>query len=330
MNLSGYRMRDTGYGMRRLPYPVSCILYPISHIPMSTSTTWLERSSLYVALLVAWVATLGSLYFSEIAGYVPCTLCWYQRILMYPLSLVLAIGLIRRDENLPLFVLPFSLMGLGFATYHYLLEKTDLFGASTVCQMGVSCVIPWINWFGFITIPFLSLVGFLMITVLSAIALNAGEPQYDEKAAAPWLPVATIALATLVAYGALAWFNRPQTTPTVAFPLGDTSAAAERSMANAIPLTQAEPAADSARLYSEACAVCHGGAGEGVPNLGTVVAGTDFVRNTTDEELLHFIRQGRAADDPDNETGLVMPPSGGRPDLTDDELLAIIQFLRSP
>jgi disulfide bond formation protein DsbB/cytochrome c5 len=295
---------------------------------MSTSTTWLERSSLYVALLVAWVATLGSLYFSEVAGYVPCTLCWYQRILMYPLSLVLAVGLIRRDENLPFYVLPLSFLGLGFATYHYLLEKTDLFGTSTVCQMGVSCVIPWINWFGFITIPFLALVAFLMITVLSAIALNAGEPQYDEKSPAPWLPVTAIALATLLAYGALAWVNRPQTTPAVTFSLGDTSAATEQSPVSAAPPAQAEPAADGARLYSEACAVCHGAAGEGVPNLGNAVAGTDFVRNATDAELLHLIRQGRVATDPDNQTGLVMPPSGGRPDLTDDEMLAIIQFLR--
>jgi disulfide bond formation protein DsbB len=295
---------------------------------MSTSTTWLERSSLYVALLVAWVATLGSLYFSEIAGYIPCTLCWYQRILMYPLSLVLAVGLIRRDENLPLYVLPLSLLGLGFATYHYLLEKTDLFGASTVCQMGVSCVIPWINWFGFITIPFLSLIGFLLLTVLSAIALNAGEPQYDGKQPAPWLPVVAIALATVAAYGVLAWLNRPQATPTAAFTLGDTSAAAQRSMVDAIPLTQAEPATDGARLYSEACAVCHGPGGEGVPNLGNAVAGAAFVHNATDDELLHFIRQGRAADDPDNASGLVMPPSGGRPDLTDDQLLAIIHFLR--
>lgn len=306
------------------PRPTSYTLHP-----MSTPSTWLERSSLYAALLVAWVATLGSLYFSEIAGFVPCTLCWYQRVLMYPLSLVLAIGLIRRDENLPILVLPISLLGLGFATYHYLLEKTDIFGTATVCQMGVSCVIPWINWFGFITIPFLSLVGFLMITVLSGIALNAGEPQFDEKAPSPWFPVAVIVLVTLVAYGALAWFNRPQTTPALALILGDTSAATERSMVSDQASAQAEPPADGARLYSEACAVCHGAAGEGVTNLGNALAGSEFIRTRTDEELLLLIRQGRAADDPDNLTGLVMPPNGGRPDLTDDELLAMIRFLRT-
>jgi disulfide bond formation protein DsbB len=91
---------------------------------MSVLFDWIDRRSLYLALLAAWVATLGSLYFSEVAGYVPCVLCWYQRILMYPLALVLAIGLLRRDPHLPVYVLPFSLTGLGIATYHYLLEKT--------------------------------------------------------------------------------------------------------------------------------------------------------------------------------------------------------------
>ena len=68
---------------------------------MSTLSAWLDRTSLYMALLAAWVAMLGSLYFSEIAHYVPCVLCWYQRILMYPLALILAIGLLRRDRQLP-------------------------------------------------------------------------------------------------------------------------------------------------------------------------------------------------------------------------------------
>src|SRR5690349_8017587 len=132
----------------------------LSHFPtpstprliMSTLSTWLDRKSLYIALLAAWVAMLGSLYFSEVAHFVPCVLCWYQRILMYPLTLLLAIGLMRKDENLPLLVLPFSVLGLGVATYHYLLEKTDLFDATATCQAGAPCTTAWINWFGFVTI----------------------------------------------------------------------------------------------------------------------------------------------------------------------------------
>ena len=90
----------------------------------------LNRSALYIALMVAWVAMLGSLYFSEVKGYVPCPLCWYQRILMYPLAGLIAFGLLRLDTNLPYLVLPFSILGMCVSTYHYLLEKTELFDAT--------------------------------------------------------------------------------------------------------------------------------------------------------------------------------------------------------
>ncbi|MCB0114877.1 MAG: disulfide bond formation protein B, partial [Caldilineaceae bacterium] len=75
----------------------------------------------YGALITAWVAMSGSLYFSEVRHYVPCALCWYQRILMYPLALLLIVGLLRRDRHLAYLVLPFSLIGQGVSTYHYLI-----------------------------------------------------------------------------------------------------------------------------------------------------------------------------------------------------------------
>src|SRR5215216_2101426 len=152
---------------------------------MATLSNWLDRKSLYIALLAAWVAMLGSLYFSEVAGYVPCILCWYQRILMYPLTLILAVGLLRKDANLPFFVLPFSVLGLCVASYHYLLEKTDIFDAMATCQASAPCTTAWINWFGFITIPFLSLIGFLTITLMTVIALHAGEPMDEEDTFIP-------------------------------------------------------------------------------------------------------------------------------------------------
>lgn len=299
---------------------------------MERFSTWLDRSSLWVALAAAWVATLGSLYFSEVAGFLPCTLCWYQRILMYPLALLLAVGLLRRDPHLPALVLPFSLTGLGFATYHYLLEKTDIFGQPTACQAGVSCVTAWINWFGFITIPFLALVGFLTITVMAAIALNAGEPDPDVDAPTPWLPVGVIVGATLLAYVGLAWANRPVQATTPIFPIADASAAAQQSRLSpetASPASaQAELTATGARLYQAACAACHGAEGEGVAGIGNALVHNEFVHAATDAELVAFVRAGRAAADPANQSGIAMPPSGGRPDLTDDELLAIIHVLR--
>jgi cytochrome c5 len=86
---------------------------------------------------------------------------------------------------------------------------------------------------------------------------------------------------------------------------------------------------DGAILYQQACAACHGAQLEGVEGLGNTLAPSDFVAERSDDEMLAFIREGRNLDDPDNTTGLVMPESGGRPDLTDPEMLAIIQHIRT-
>ncbi len=127
---------------------------------------------------------LGSLYFSEIAGYIPCKLCWYQRILMYPLAIIILVLLIRRlDREVPYLVLPFSLLGTGIATYHYLLQKTDLFSTNSVCSEGAPCTTTWINWFGFASIPFLALVAFLIITVMVLVILTSSDGdtvEYDD------------------------------------------------------------------------------------------------------------------------------------------------------
>ncbi len=116
-----------------------------------------------IALITAWTATLGSLYLSEILHFVPCNLCWYQRIFMYPLAILLPIGLWRRDRGLFAYVLPFTVLGMLVSTYHYLLQKTDLFATSAVCDTGIPCTTTWINVFGFVTIPFLALTAFLII-----------------------------------------------------------------------------------------------------------------------------------------------------------------------
>jgi disulfide bond formation protein DsbB len=137
---------------------------PISAL---TPSKWAEFLAAYAAQLAvgpAIAALLGSLYFSEIRGFVPCELCWIQRILMYPITVLLLVGVFNDDWLLPKYVLPFSITGLGVSTYHYLLQN-HVFG-STMCSAGVSCAIRYINVFGFITIPFLAGVAFLLITIL--------------------------------------------------------------------------------------------------------------------------------------------------------------------
>ena len=142
-----------------------------------------SRLPLIVALIAAWIAMLGSLYFSQVAGFIPCTLCWYQRILMYPLTIILLVGILRGEQGLPAYVLPFSVLGMVVSTYHYLLQKTDLFeGGIKACTAGVPCTSTWINWLGVITIPFLALTAFIIITLSMLIYLTGGadEAEQDE------------------------------------------------------------------------------------------------------------------------------------------------------
>ena len=132
-----------------------------------------------LALIVAITATLGSLYFSEVAGFVPCMLCWYQRILMYPLAAVLAVGILRRDRGIAAYVLPLTLLGLAIATYHNLLYYGVLPESAQPCRLGISCTTRQIEWLGFITIPLMSLVAFSVINVCMSL-YGAGKRYFDE------------------------------------------------------------------------------------------------------------------------------------------------------
>ncbi|OME75955.1 disulfide bond formation protein B [Paenibacillus sp. FSL A5-0031] len=126
----------------------------------------IRQYTLYMAWMVAVVATLGSLYFSEIRGFIPCELCWYQRILMYPLSLILGIAAFYDEYKIKKYVLPLSIMGIFVSTFHYMEQKIPGFAAIKPCTQGVPCNVQYINWFGFVTIPFLALTGFVLITVI--------------------------------------------------------------------------------------------------------------------------------------------------------------------
>jgi disulfide bond formation protein DsbB len=129
----------------------------------------------YVAWLVALTATLGSLYFSEVRQFVPCTLCWYQRILMYPLVVILGVAAWRRDRGAVAYALPLSLLGLVVAGYHVLDQKVPGFGFPGACASGVPCDVAYVAYLGFITIPVLAATAFLIISVLLIVALRRGR-----------------------------------------------------------------------------------------------------------------------------------------------------------
>lgn len=127
---------------------------------------FIENYALYLAWVVALVATLGSLYFSNIRGFVPCELCWIQRIFMYPLTIVLGIAAFTNDVRMRLYVLPLTIIGGSISLYHYLVQKVPGFANIKPCVQGVPCNVQYINWFGFVTIPFLALTAFTLITII--------------------------------------------------------------------------------------------------------------------------------------------------------------------
>lgn len=121
-------------------------------------------------LLLAWITAIigmtGSLFFSERMGFIPCTLCWYQRILMYPLVVFLGIAFYRNDRDIYKYILPISVFGVVMSSYHYALQKIPSLKEFSTCTSGVPCSGQYINWFGFVTIPFLALIAFTFITIM--------------------------------------------------------------------------------------------------------------------------------------------------------------------
>lgn len=127
---------------------------------------------LYGAWVVSIIATLGSLYFSEIRGFIPCELCWFQRIFMYPLTLILGVATFQNDSGLRKIILPMSIVGGTISILHYLEQKVEGFGGIKPCASGVPCNAEYINWLGFITIPFLALTAFVFITIFTLLSAN--------------------------------------------------------------------------------------------------------------------------------------------------------------
>ncbi|MFG6113790.1 disulfide oxidoreductase [Halobacillus sp. MO56] len=132
---------------------------------MSKRKSSRQHVALYIAWLAAVIATLGSLYFSEIREFIPCELCWVQRIFMYPLSIILGIATFLNDRSIVIYALPLSIIGGLVSIFHYMEQKVPGFASIKPCVGGVPCSAEYINWLGFITIPFLALTAFTLITI---------------------------------------------------------------------------------------------------------------------------------------------------------------------
>ena len=119
----------------------------------------------YAAFGMALIATCGSLFLSQVLSLPPCVLCWYQRVCMYPIIVILGIGILRGDKKLYEYVLPLAVVGWVLALYHSLLQWKIIPDELAPCTQGVSCTTVQVHLLGFITIPFMSLVAFSIVIV---------------------------------------------------------------------------------------------------------------------------------------------------------------------
>ncbi len=121
--------------------------------------------ALWLAWLVAAVAMAGSLYFSESAGFIPCRYCWFQRIAMFSLVVVLFVGALRRDRDVRWYAVPLAGFGMVISIYHYIIEwHPQLEGGS--CEVFAPCTTPYFREFGFVTLALMAMCGFAAILAL--------------------------------------------------------------------------------------------------------------------------------------------------------------------
>lgn len=139
--------------------------------------------ALPLAFLVALTATGGSLWFSESVGFTPCKLCWYQRIAVFPLPLLLGGMLLRRDLHAARYLLPVTLIGSGVSVWHWLIERVPTLSGKTSCAVDVPCSVPWFTEFGFVTLAWMALstLTFVTVAILAGNAAAQGTVATDEE-----------------------------------------------------------------------------------------------------------------------------------------------------
>ena len=145
-------------------------------VSLARLRSWLWGYELWAAFVVAAVATGGSLFFSQVANFVPCELCWFQRICMYPLSLLLLFLAWHGDNRAARYLLPFPVVGGGISIYHLLVEN-HVVGQASACLVSApgGCATKWINEFGYMTIPTLALTGFVLLIGFLVLAVAGAD-----------------------------------------------------------------------------------------------------------------------------------------------------------
>jgi len=150
---------------------LAALVSPNARAAVTSAARAVAPQSVAFAWIVATVTTLGSLYYSEHAGFVPCELCWYQRIVMYPLVIVLGVAALRRDRAIWITALVFVGIGAPLSLYHWLVERVPAFEESSSCSAITPCSAPWFEKLGFVTLAWMAMSAFLLIGVLMVCTL---------------------------------------------------------------------------------------------------------------------------------------------------------------
>lgn len=146
---------------------VGIVVLAISGRSKKTSPfEFLRGTTLWFAGAIALFATLGSLYLSEIVHLIPCKLCWYQRIAMYPIALILLIAAARKDHRIRLYAASLATIGAVIALWHRTLQAVPSLDSGACAAVGPPCSAPYIMVFGFVSIPYMALSAFLLVLAL--------------------------------------------------------------------------------------------------------------------------------------------------------------------
>ncbi len=265
---------------------------------------------LYAGLLAAWVATVGSLYMSEVLGWIPCTWCWYQRIAMYPLSVLLAVGIAQRDVRVALYALLLAVPGALASIWHILIQKVDIVTLLYPCRSSSPCSSDslWtLGWFPYwVTVPMLALTAFTIIIATCIAALVVQRKARTSAQADEGLPpvafVGAIVAPVVLLFGLSAYLNAPKTGPATFNP--------------------GTPTNPGAQTFTQSCQGCHAVQGQDHVNIRA-----SWVLGKSNEQIADFIKKGRTVTDAENFSKLAMPPYGGQPFLTDAQLLDLARHV---
>jgi len=279
--------------------------------------------ALYGALAAALVATFGSLYMSDVLGWLPCLWCWYQRILMYPQALLLAVGIARRDGRMPGYALLLSALGVLASLRHIGLQKVPQIMLMYPCKGSVPCSSDslWqLGWFPYwVTVPMLALTAFVTIAICCGVAImrRRAAPTDAVEGLPPVVFVLVIVLAAATPFAAGAFAAR-QASAQPASSIAQLDPAPGAGGASALLA-----AADGATQFERSCSGCHRVMGATVAYIRP-----EYVRARSEGELVALVKSGRDARSPDNFSGQAMPAYGGQPSLTDAQITAIVRHVR--